>query len=175
MKKITYILLIILSAASYSCNDNLDLVPVGQLTDSNFPATDGDGIALVNAIYQPNVGISTSLGYLIDLTTEVEANGENTNSGGYLLGVLQWEPNNSYIRGMWNSLYNGITRANDVIDKIGASESVSPDLKKRLVGEARFLRAYYYFYVVQFWGEAPLVLHNIDGSNTTREIGRAHV
>ncbi|MDR0756646.1 MAG: RagB/SusD family nutrient uptake outer membrane protein [Tannerella sp.] len=168
MKKTVYILLIILSAAAYSCSDSLELVPVGLLTDSNFPATDGDGIALVNAIYQPNVGISTSLGYLIDLTTEVEANGENTNSGGYLLGVMQWEPNNSYVSGMWTSLYNGITRANDVVDKVGASESISPDVKKRLVGEARFLRAYYYFYAVQFWGEVPLVLHNIDGSNTTR-------
>ncbi|MDR1601167.1 MAG: RagB/SusD family nutrient uptake outer membrane protein [Tannerella sp.] len=168
MKKIIHTLLIVLSVAVCSCNDNLDLLPVGSLTDSNFPATDGDGIALVNAIYQPNVGISTSLGYLIDLTTELEANGENTNSGGYLLGVMQWEPNNSYVTGMWNSLYNGITRANDVVDKVGASESISPDLKRRLVGEAKFLRAYYYFYAVQFWGEVPLVLHNTEGSNTTR-------
>ncbi|MDR1407048.1 MAG: RagB/SusD family nutrient uptake outer membrane protein [Tannerella sp.] len=168
MKKIIYIILTVLSAASYSCSDDLTLVPVGELTGSNFPATDGDGIALVNAIYQPNVGISTSLGYLIDLTTELEANGENTNSGGYLLGVMQWEPNNSYVSGMWNSLYNGITRANDVVDKVGASESISPALKRRLVGEAKFLRAYYYFYAVQFWGEVPLVLHNIEGSHTTR-------
>jgi hypothetical protein len=166
MKRIIYTLLIVLSVAVCACNDNLDLVPVGSLTDSNFPATDGDGITLVNAIYQPN--ISTSLGYMIDLTTELEANAENTNSGGFLLGVMQWDPTNSYISGLWTGLYNGITRANDVIDKVGASESISPDLKRRLVGEARFLRAYYYFYAVQCWGEVPLVLHNTEGSNTTR-------
>jgi hypothetical protein len=146
----------------------LDLIPLGQLSGGNFPSTDGDGIALVNAIYQPNVGISTSLGYLIDLTTDQEANGENTNSGGYLLGVMEWEPNNSYVSSTWTALYNGITRANDVVDKVSVSGTISPDLKVRLVGEAKFLRAYYYFYLVQLWGDVPLVLHNIEGSNATR-------
>jgi hypothetical protein len=169
MKKFIFTLLILPAViAITSCSDNLELVPLGKLTDSNFPATDGDGITLVNAIYQPNVGISTSLGYLIDLTSELEANAENTNSGGFLLGVMQWEPNNSYVSSMWNSLYNGITRANDVVDKVGASESITPELRQRLVGEAKFLRAYYYFYAVQFWGDVPLVVHNIEGSNTTR-------
>jgi hypothetical protein len=169
MKKFICILLIFPAfIAITSCSDNLELVPLGKLTDSNFPATDGDGITLVNAIYQPNTGISTSLGYIIDLTSELEANGENTNSGGFLLGVLQWEPNNSYVGSVWTALYNGITRANDVIDKVGASESITPDLRQRLVGEAKFLRAYYYFYAVQLWGEVPLVLHNVEGSNVNR-------
>jgi hypothetical protein len=167
MKRLYYILLITSSFAAVSCND-LDLVPEGEFVASNFPITDSDGIALVNAVYQPNVSISTSLGYLNDLTSELQANGENTNSGGYLLGVMQWEPNNSYVTSTWKTLYKGITRANDVVDRVGASETISPDLKKRLIGEAKFLRAYYYFYAVQFWGEVPLVLHNADGSNTTR-------
>ncbi|MFT3738765.1 MAG: RagB/SusD family nutrient uptake outer membrane protein [Breznakibacter sp.] len=166
MKKLI-ILSIILSTAFISCSD-LDLVPVGQLTDGNFPASDDDALTLVNAVYQPNVGISTALGYLIDLTSELEANAENTNSGGYLLGILQIDPTNSYVNSVWNALFTGITRANDVVDKVNASPNVSSGLKERIVGEAKFLRAYYYFYLVQLWGEVPLVLHNVDGSNTTR-------
>jgi len=165
MKRIFYTLF--LSAALTSCSD-LELLPLGQLADLNFPATDGDGITLVNAIYQPNVGISTSLGYMIDLTSELEANGENTNSGGYLLGVMSWEPNNSYVTSVWTALYNGITRANDVVDKVGASTTITPSLRTRLVGEAKFLRAYYYFYAVQFWGEVPLALHNSNLEPATR-------
>ena len=166
MKKIIIILLT-LTTIFISCDD-LNLVPVGEVTDGNFPATDGDAITLVNAAYQPNVGISTALGYLIDLTSELEANAENTNSGGYLLGILSIDPTNSYVNSVWNALFNGITRANDVVDKVGASESISSALKTRVTGEAKFLRAYYYFYLVQLWGEVPLVLHNVDGSNTTR-------
>ncbi|MDR1594529.1 MAG: RagB/SusD family nutrient uptake outer membrane protein [Prevotellaceae bacterium] len=165
MKKYFYILAIV--ASIVSCTD-LDLIPLGQIADSNFPKTDDDAIAVTTAIYQPNVGISTALGYAIDLTSELQTNGENPNSAGALLGKMEWEPTNGYVSSVWNALYNTITRANDVIDKIGASEIVTPALKTRLLGEAKFLRAYAYFYLVQLWGEVPLVLHNLDGDKIPR-------
>ena len=166
MKKF-FILSIILTASLLACND-LEVIPVGQISDSNFPKTDNDAIAVTTAIYQPNVGISTALGYAIDLTSELETNAENPNSGGALLGKMQWDPSNSYVSSNWNALYNTITRANDVVDKIGPSIIITPSLKTRLVGEAKFLRAYAYFYLVQLWGEVPLVLHNVDGDKTPR-------
>lgn len=169
MKKLLYIL--ILSAVLFSCSDSLNVVPLGQLSGSNFPATDGDAIAATNGIYVPNTGISTSLAYMIDLTSETTISGDNPNGGGYLLGVLQWDPTNSYVTSVWTALYTGITSANDVIDKLTASKTISEPLKTRLIGEAKFLRAYYYFYAVQFWGEVPLVLHNVDGAG----IGRSAV
>ncbi|MDR1369703.1 MAG: RagB/SusD family nutrient uptake outer membrane protein [Dysgonamonadaceae bacterium] len=167
MKKSIYILSIVLSATLFSCND-LDVVPIGQISDGNFPKSDADAIAVTSAVYQPNVGISTALGYLIDLTSELETNGENPNSAGALLATMDWYPDNGYVASVWNALYNTITRANDVVDKIGPSEIVTPTLKTRLLGEAKFLRAYAYFYLVQLWGEVPLVLHNIDGDKVPR-------
>jgi hypothetical protein len=165
MRKYIYILAI--AASIFSCND-LDVIPLGQISDSNFPKTDDDAIAVTTAIYQPNVGISTSLGYAIDLTSELETNAENPNSGGALLGKMEWEPTNSYVSSTWNALYNIITRANDVTDKIGASDAITPALKTRLLGEAKFLRAYAYFYLVQLWGDVPLVLHNAEGDKIPR-------
>ncbi len=167
MKKLINILIIVLLVGFTSCNE-LDLTPIGQLSGSNFPATDAEAIALTNAVYYPNIRISTALGYVIDLTSDVEANGENPNSGGDLLSKIQWDPSNSYVATVWQNLYEIVTRANDVVDKISVSKTISSDLKTRLVGEAKFLRAYSYFYLVQLWGEVPLVLHNVDGSNTTR-------
>jgi hypothetical protein len=167
MKKSILILSVIVFATLFSCND-LEVIPIGQISDGNFPKTDEDAIAVTTAVYQPNVGISTALGYAIDLTSEMETNAENPNSGGALLGKMQWEPSNSYVASNWNALYNIITRANDVVDKIGPSEIITPALKTRLLGEARFLRAYAYFYLVQLWGEVPLVLHNVDGDKTPR-------
>jgi hypothetical protein len=165
MKRI-YVLLIVASFAFVSCSDNLDLEPVGLLTEDNFPTTDEDGITLINAAYQSN--LNTALGYMTDLTTELETNAENSNSGGFLLSVMQWEGTNNYIDGAWSILYNAITRSNLIIEKVGASESISPNLKTRLVGEAKFIRGYSYFLAVQFWGEVPLVLKITDGTNTTR-------
>jgi hypothetical protein len=166
MKKLLFSILLA-SAGLCSCDD-LDVIPVGQISDSNFPKTDADALAVTTAIYQPNVGISTALGYAIDLTSELETNAENPNSSGALLGKMQWDPSNGYVSSTWNALYNTITRANDVIDKIGPSEIITPALKTRLVGEAKFLRAYAYFYLVQLWGDVPLVLHNLDGDKTPR-------
>lgn len=166
MKKIISIL--ILSTILLSCSDSLDVTPIGKLMGGNFPVTDDDAIAITNGVYVPNVGISTSLAYMIDLTTETTVSGENPNSGGGLLGLMQWEPTNSYVTSVWTAFYVGITSANDVIDKLSASQTISQSIKNRSTGEAKFLRAYYYFYAVQFWGEVPLVLHNNEGTGTTR-------
>ncbi|OAV76014.1 SusD family protein [Bacteroidales bacterium Barb7] len=166
MKKLLYTSA--LAVTLFSCSDSLDVVPIGQLMGGNFPVTNEDAIAITNAVYQPNTGISTSLSYMIDLTTETTVSGENPNSGGGLLGLLQWEPTNSYITSVWTAFYTGITCANDAIDKLTESKTVTEAVKTRSIGEAKFLRAYYYYYAVQFWGEVPLVLRNTEGTNTTR-------
>jgi hypothetical protein len=164
MKKLIYTVSVALSAILFACSD-LELTPTGQLSGSNFPATDEEAIAITNSVYYPNIRISTALGYVIDLTTDLEANAENENSGGYLLGVMNWDPTNSYVSSVWQNLYEIVTRANDVADKVGETSA----LRKRLQGEARFLRAYAYFYLVQLWGDVPLVLHNLDGVDAARE------
>ncbi|MDR0744891.1 MAG: RagB/SusD family nutrient uptake outer membrane protein [Mediterranea sp.] len=158
-----WLLLLGLFIAS-SCSD-LDVTALGQLSDSNFPQTEEDAVALANAVYYPNVRISTALGYVFDLTTELEANAEQENSGGDLLGRMKWDPSNSYVATVWQNLYEIVTRANDVVDKVGEAT----DLRRRLSGEARFLRAYAYFYLVQGWGEVPLVLHNAEAADALRE------
>jgi hypothetical protein len=164
MKKIRYTVALLGALLVSSCSD-LDVTALGQLSDSNFPQTEEDAIALTNAVYYPNVRISTALGYVFDLTTELEANAENENSGGDLLGRMKWDPSNSYVATVWQNLYEIITRANDVVDKVGEQT----DLRRRLSGEARFLRAYAYFYLVQGWGEVPLVLHNAEAADALRE------
>jgi hypothetical protein len=164
MKQFYYTLIALLSFFLTACS-SLEVSPLGQLSGSNFPASDDEAIAITNSIYYPNIRISTALGYVIDLTSDMEANAENENSGGYLLGIMSWDPSNSYIATVWQNLYETVTRANDVVDKVG---DTSP-LRLRLQGEARFLRAYAYFYLVQLWGEVPLVLHNIDGVSAGRE------
>jgi hypothetical protein len=162
------VLALAFAAGLASCSDSLNVVPIGSLMSGNFPVTNEDAVAIVNGVYEPNVGISTSLGYMIDLTSELEQNGENPNSGGGLLGVLSIDPTNSYNESTYTALFRGITRANDAIDKLTDSKTISEGIKTRSIGEAQFLRAYYYQYAVQFWGDVPLVLHNVDGANTTR-------
>lgn len=59
---------------------------------------------------------------------------------------------------MWNDLYNIIYQANSAIEGILNSQGVSADMKNQLIGESEFIRAFCYFYLVNLYGNVPLVL-----------------
>jgi starch-binding outer membrane protein, SusD/RagB family len=65
-------------------------------------------------------------------------------------------PQNEGINSFWNKLYSVIYKANAVIEGLDDS-GVSPDLRSRLTGEAKFIRAFAHFYLVNLWGDVPLV------------------
>lgn len=168
MKRIKYYILSLLLLGFVSCND-LALIPESQLTGNVFPLTDNDAIAAVNGVYIANSSLSSSSSYVGDLPSDATQCGEEVTSGsGATIGVYQHDPNNGTVTSVWLTLYTGITSANDAIDRIAASGSISEPLKTRLVGEAKFLRALYYFYLVQLFGEVPVVLHPGEGVNAVR-------
>ena len=58
---------------------------------------------------------------------------------------------------LWNDLYVNIVRANYAIKDLQASTTITSSVKNQLLGEAKFWRAWYYFYLVNFFGDVPLV------------------
>ncbi|ACU60662.1 RagB/SusD family nutrient uptake outer membrane protein [Chitinophaga pinensis] len=66
----------------------------------------------------------------------------------------------------WTTLYKLIYRANAALEGLTASTSLSPDVKNQLLGEAYFLRAFYYFYLVNLYGDVPLILNSDYKSNS---------
>jgi hypothetical protein len=75
-------------------------------------------------------------------------------------------PGNSYIRSLWSPVYNDIYQANAIIEGVSHSVSLSEAAKKQYGGEARFLRAFFYFYLVNYFGDVPLVLNTDYKTNT---------
>ncbi len=63
---------------------------------------------------------------------------------------------NVLINNWWNSLYNLIAQTNLILEKVPAINPMDEALKKRIIGEASFLRAWAYFYLVRLWGNVPL-------------------
>lgn len=166
MKRIIYILIFCIVVTS--CND-LSLIPVDKLTGSNFPLTDNDAIAAVNGVYVANSDFSSSSSYVGELPSDAMQCGEEVTSGsGASIGVYQHDANNGTVNTVWTVLYRGVTNANAAIDNISASSNISAPLKTRLLGESKFLRALYYFYLVQLFGDLPLVLHPEDGISIPR-------
>ncbi|AZQ65571.1 RagB/SusD family nutrient uptake outer membrane protein [Flammeovirga pectinis] len=59
---------------------------------------------------------------------------------------------------LWGNSYKGIFRVNTIIANFENSVFEDEDVKNQLLGEAHFLRAFYYLRLAQFFGEAPLIL-----------------
>lgn len=75
-------------------------------------------------------------------------------------------PNNSIIMYVWSDLYNVIYKCNAILEGLNTTSSLTPTIKLQLEGEARFVRAFCYFYLVNLWGDVPYV------TTTNYEINR---
>jgi hypothetical protein len=65
---------------------------------------------------------------------------------------------NSWVHNLWKSGYKDVYYSNSAIEGIEASASLSVPVKRQLLGEAKFIRAFSYFYLVNFFGDVPLEL-----------------
>ncbi len=68
------------------------------------------------------------------------------------------DPSNNNIFSMWKAYYNLIYQCNNMIINVSASNELPESLKKQLEGEAKFIRALSYFYLVNLWDGVPLSL-----------------
>jgi starch-binding outer membrane protein, SusD/RagB family len=87
--------------------------------------------------------------------------------------------NNANTTNAWTTIYNGINRANNIIDRVPtmvdpALEATVNNVKvrDRILGEALFLRAFHYFTLVRFWGGVPLVLKGTTGIDPSAQVAR---
>ncbi|MCD0487601.1 RagB/SusD family nutrient uptake outer membrane protein [Pedobacter sp. MC2016-14] len=65
---------------------------------------------------------------------------------------------NTYVNSVWAQPYNYIYRCNEVIEGVTASTGMTTAMKNQLMGEAKFLRAFCYFYLTNLFGDVPLIL-----------------
>jgi starch-binding outer membrane protein, SusD/RagB family len=72
---------------------------------------------------------------------------------------------NKWVWQTWTSSYSYIYQCNDVVVGLTGKNSITPALRDQLLGEAYFLRAFSYFYLVNLFGDVPLVL-TIDYTNS---------
>lgn len=164
MFKLIYRVAIIFLIGGYSisCTDSfLAENPKDRLTSQNFYQNEDDAIAAVDGSYNQLYGIYERLMFLVsDLPADVEKNGLGMPNQ-YLqnLEFMSYTSENTFISDIWSSNYSGINRVNNAIINISEMEDnlIDEDLRNRLIGEARFLRALYYFNLVRFFGGVPLI------------------
>ncbi len=79
------------------------------------------------------------------------------------VGSFNFTPTNQAFQGIWSYDYEGISRTNRAIndltdDEVMSQVNISQAERDRLLGEAYFLRAFYYFDLVNNFGGVPLIL-----------------
>jgi len=164
MKKVYFILAII--SVGFSACVKLDENPKSFISPEQFYKTSGDAISAVNAIYYPLVDNSTGAQPIYNrlfytgldfLTDDLDAGPGSPNAEVRALAKLTHASTNLRIQQIWTEHYEGINKANIALERIPQIE-MDAKLKNRLLGEATFLRAFYYFNLVRLYGDVPLLL-----------------
>ncbi|HZY82825.1 MAG TPA: RagB/SusD family nutrient uptake outer membrane protein [Cyclobacteriaceae bacterium] len=65
--------------------------------------------------------------------------------------------NNSTVNGNWDAIYSIIYAANSALEGSQSSAMLSDEVRDQVIGEAKFLRAFSHFYLVNLFGDVPLI------------------
>lgn len=163
--KTKYILLVFVALVGASCSDSfLNKAPLDTVNTENFYKTEADAIAAINAAYQPlqrpklhNMRMWTT--DIIAGNSEVGADPTSATDGIETKDQARFitTTDNRGVLDLYQGPAPGILYCNLVLEKVPLI-AMSDELKDRVLGEAKFLRAYYYFVLVRFFGDIPLIL-----------------
>lgn len=154
--KILFALVMVLVLSS--CKKFLDLTPGHQISTENFYTDKADFENALVGAYSTLRNLytgGTSL-YPTELATdnaEISWSSPTTDEMQFDQNALT--PTNQQVRSIWNTCLYTVAQCNTIINRIGAIDFDAPS-KDRITGEAKFLRAYSYFYMVRLFGNVPV-------------------
>jgi hypothetical protein len=142
-----------------ACKDIISETPRSTIVTETFFRTEADATAAIVAAYQPlsggfgGGGLQWALNAAAD---ESRVGVEEENPTIVTLTRLNFESSNGNLAAIWNTSYTIITRSNLVLEKVPGI-TMNDVTKSRIMGEAQYLRALMYFYLVRLYGDVPLV------------------
>jgi hypothetical protein len=158
-----------------SCSDReLDTAPIGELNSVTFYQTEKDFEAaslspystLLNYFYE-QFGRGALRGTLLvddDVRAAHSPDDDTRNTEEFT-----WRADNQSFTVLWDESYKGVMRANTILDRLPAAKGFADEKNKaRFDGEARFLRAYFYFTLARHFGDVPIVTKTITDVNESR-------
>ncbi len=164
MKKIIYIASAILCVTLLgSCDNFLDTDSLTKKNTSNFPLSETDAEQMVTGIYTV---MNNNLEnpdqdpfFMFELAGDDRlGGGSQSNIAAQAADRLMCNKKDMLLE-LWDKRYQGIFRANSALASIGnVTGWTSKEREGQLTGEIYFLRAFYYFNLVQIFGQVPLVL-----------------
>jgi starch-binding outer membrane protein, SusD/RagB family len=173
-----FFLLVLLSAFFAQCKkDILDVAPTIPISSlDTYYQNETEAVNAVNATYTPLSaiynGAAWHIGDIMSDDTDLGGGGGGDGLETAELDNFNVTSFNPVINLMWAQCYFGVLRANLVIERVPLVPVMTPAVRNRSLGEARFLRAFYYYQLVRTFGDVPLYTNAITAEEATR-IARA--
>ena len=167
MKKIYSIIVVgLISFMATGCKKSfLDLAPISNSNASNFYKTQADFDLAVNAAYAtlyvffaPQGGVSYFSEQMSDNATIYNVSGIQADKKAFKDFTLN--SSNSQVYLFWQQSYRSLFNVYIVLDNIDAA-NLDAAYKEQVKAQMRFLRGMYYFYMVQMWGDVPLLTRTV--------------
>lgn len=162
LRNIKIIVFAILALFAMSCDDFLDLEPISEETTAVAYTKASQIEAALTGAYET----FQSDAYIWNNVLFTDVRSDNYYAGGdnpemFEMDYLKITPTNSKVMQSWSNIYNGIQKANLVLDKIvGINDpNLTDERRHQIIGEAYFLRAFHYFSLVKYFGGVPLSMH----------------
>jgi hypothetical protein len=169
MKKYILLLILVKSTLFISCEDFLDLSPISEETSGNAYETANQIEAALVGAYE---SFQSSEYYVWDNLLFQDVRSDNNYAGGdnpeiFQIDFLEVTPTHTRLFTHWSNIYNAISKANLVIERVELITDVTLTEERRMQirGEALFLRAYHYFTLVKLFGGVPLITNTIISLN----------
>jgi hypothetical protein len=175
MKLIVHICLLLLPLLLFnSCDQFLEEDPDSFITPDDFFTDERDGQAAIDAIYShlSNTGFYANEYILIGtLFSDIGI----SNSGDPHLNELSdfsLQAGNVVVESTWKKLYAALNTANFAIENIHRVPISEPE-QLELIAEGRFFRALFYFDLVRYFGDVPLILESFTEIGQNYSVSRA--
>jgi hypothetical protein len=145
-----------------SCEKFVDLgAPPTQVITGDAFASDASANSVIRGLYSTvlNINLSGTTTFFTGIAADdLQYNATDA-------GITEFASNNilntnNNVANLWYNCYQLIKNTNNAISGLDASNSLTPTIKDQLIGEAKFFRAYAYFYLVNLYGDVPLQLRD---------------
>lgn len=162
-KNISTVVLLATMALGTGCNKFLDEQDPSNLTPETFYTIPEHAEAAVAAAYAQTrfigggAGIFAANFSMLEVVTGTARTETGQNSELNNLIGLSFNGDNQLVRNWWNGLYSVIAQTNLVLEKVPTINPMDEKRRAQVLGEARFLRAWSYFYLVRLYGDVPLI------------------
>lgn len=154
------------------CQDQLDKAPLSSYVNENFWTNESNVMLALTGVYRGNIQMAAAPGTQaessatdwwsyhgmvnLDMATDNAYDRRGDNSGINQLTNGNLTSSNAYLNNYWTASYSRIARTSYFIENISKA-TLDASKIKRMVAEARFLRACQYLYLSQTFGSVPLV------------------